>query len=78
VADADVVHILHWMFDRQLQVGETTQDGRVAVTVGCQSVERCTAEIAGLGARIEVMAPPEARAHLARLAEELAAIYTER
>jgi len=78
VADADVVHILHWMFDRQLQIGESDPSGRVAVSIGCQSVERCTAEIAGLGARVEVLAPPEARAHLARLAEDLGAIYAER
>src|SRR4051795_13548848 len=78
LADADVVHILHWMFDRQLQVGEAKPDGRVAVTIGCQSVERCAAEIAGLGARLEVTGPPEARSHLARLAEDLAAIYAQR
>ena len=77
-ADPDVVHILHWMFDRQLQVGEPNPDGRVAVSIGCQSVERCAAEIAGLGARLEVTGPPEARSHLARLAEDLAAIYAQR
>jgi predicted DNA-binding transcriptional regulator YafY len=78
VADPHAVHFLQWMFDRQLQVGETQPDGRVAASIGCQSVERCTAEIAGLGARIEVIAPPEARAHLARLAADLSAIYAER
>ena len=25
VADADAVHVLRWMFDRQLQVGDTTR-----------------------------------------------------
>ncbi|HMC71833.1 MAG TPA: WYL domain-containing protein, partial [Mycobacteriales bacterium] len=78
VADADAVHVLRWMFDRQLQVGETGADGRIAVTIGCQSVERCAAEIAGLGARVEVTAPPQARAHLAQLARDLSEIYAER
>ena len=77
LADADVVHILHWMFDGSSR-SATPTDGRVAVSIGCQSVERCTAEIAGLGARLEVLGPPEARAHLARIAEDLAAIYAER
>ena len=78
LVEPDVVHVLHWMFDRQLHVGDTQTDGRVAVTIGCQSVERCAAEIAGLGARLEVTGPPEARAQLARLARELAEIYTDR
>ena len=78
LAEPDVVHILHWMFDRQLHVGETGADGRIAVTIGCQSVERCAAEIAGLGARVEVTAPPQARAHLAQLARDLSEIYAER
>ena len=78
LADPQAVHILQWMFDRQLQVGETGADGRVTVTIGCQSVERCAAEIAGLGARLVVVAPPEARAQLARLAKDLGEIYAER
>jgi predicted DNA-binding transcriptional regulator YafY len=75
VADAEVVPILHWMFDRQLQVGDTRGDGRVEVSIGCQAVERCVAEIAGLGARLEVLAPPEAREHLASLGRALLATY---
>jgi len=78
LADPDVVHLLQWMFDRQLHVGDTAADGRVALSIGCQSIERCTAEIAGLGARIEVMAPAEARDRLARLAKDLAQIYVDR
>ena len=76
VADADVVPILHWMFDRQLHVADTRPDGRVEVSIGCQAVERCVAEIAGLGARLEVTAPAEAREHLAAIARDLLATYT--
>ncbi|MEV0452121.1 hypothetical protein [Streptomyces sp. NPDC050600] len=32
-------------------------------------------QLAGLGARVEVLDPPEARERLARLAVELAAVY---
>src|SRR5436305_7659216 len=76
--EPDAVHILRWMFDRQLHVGEERDDGRIAASIGCQSVERCASEIAGLGTRIEVLGPTEARAHLARLARELDEMYAER
>lgn len=77
LVDADLVHILHWMFDRQLRVGPTRPDGFVEASIGCQSVERCAAEIAGFGARVQVVGPPEARAYLAQLAADLADLYAD-
>lgn len=77
-AEPEALHVLRWMFDRQLHVGDELPDGRIAATIGCQSADRCASEIAGLGARVEVLGPPEARAHLARLAKDLATIYAER
>jgi predicted DNA-binding transcriptional regulator YafY len=76
--EPDSVHVLRWMFDRQLDVGEQRADGRVAASIGCQSIERCAAEIAGLGRRIEVLRPPQARAQLARLGHDLSEIYAQR
>ena len=76
VVEADLAHVLHWMFDRQVKVGEVRDDGRVEVSIGCQSVERCAAEIAGFGSRIEVVGPPEAREFLGRLGRDLVATYT--
>jgi len=67
--------VLQWMFDKQVQLGDARADGRVAVSIGCQNVERCAAEIAGFGDRIEVTGPPEARAFLARLGEQLVHSY---
>src|SRR3954468_4923419 len=66
----ELVRVLQWMFDKQAKVGDEQPDGRIAVSLGCQSVERCAAEIAGFGGRIEVTGPPEAREFLARLGHE--------
>ena len=78
VVDPELVPVLQWMFDKQLRVhGETDgadQHG-VAVSIGCQQVERCAAEIAGFGPRIVVTGPPEAREFLGRLGRELTATY---
>src|SRR3954453_17645560 len=76
VADADIVPILRWMFGRQLTAEESGRaDGRVAVRLGGQDVTRIAAQIAGFGRRLEIVAPAEARAHLAMVGNELAAVY---
>lgn len=78
VVDPELVPILHWMFDKQLAVHGEASDGDeygVAVSIGCQNVERCCAEVAGFGARIRVTGPEEAREFLARLGLELTATY---
>jgi predicted DNA-binding transcriptional regulator YafY len=75
--DADLLQLLRWIFDRQLRVDDETPDesGRVAVSVGGQHLEMLTAQLAGFGARVEVVAPPEARAELARIGRELVDAY---
>ena len=75
-ADPDVVPILHWVFDRQLvETGATGGDGRIAVTIGGHHVDQVAGQLAAFGNRVEVTGPPEARAHLARLGQELVATY---
>jgi predicted DNA-binding transcriptional regulator YafY len=75
VVEPPMVGVLQWRFDKQVHLHGEQPDGRVAASIGCQNPERCVAEIAGFGARIEVVGPPEARAHLARLVAELVATY---
>lgn len=75
VANAEVVEVLRWMFERQLTVGDVRPDGRVEITVHGPHLEVLTAQLAGFGARVEVLAPAEARARLARLGEELTGLY---
>lgn len=77
--DADAMQLLRWIFDRRLRMEDETPDerGRVAVSVGGQHLEMLTAQLAGLGARVEVTHPPEARAALARIGRELVACYTD-
>jgi hypothetical protein len=73
-----MLRMLEWMFDKQVRAGATRHDGRVEASIGCQDPLRCVAQIAGFGARIEVVGPPEARAHLARIGRELVTSYAER
>ena len=75
VVAPEVVHVLRWMFDRQVAVGAAGPDGRIPVTVGGHSVEIIAAQLAGFGARVEVTAPPAALARLAALGHELRATY---
>jgi predicted DNA-binding transcriptional regulator YafY len=75
VAEPEIVPVLQWMFDRQIDLGPTSGDGRIPVTIGGHSVEIIAAQLAGFGARVEVTAPPVARARLAAIGEELRRTY---
>jgi predicted DNA-binding transcriptional regulator YafY len=75
LVDAPFVDVVLWMFDRQAEMGPIQPDGRAMVTVRGQRLDGLVAQMAGLGGRVEVVAPAEARAHLARLGRELCARY---
>ncbi|HEX5265781.1 MAG TPA: WYL domain-containing protein [Acidimicrobiales bacterium] len=75
LADPDLVEILRWIFERQVEVGAPAEDGRVPVVVKGHDVEVLAAQLAGFGRRIEVVGPPEAREHLGRIARELVGVY---
>jgi predicted DNA-binding transcriptional regulator YafY len=52
-------------------------DDRVTAIIGGPSVERIAEHLAGWGGSIEVLEPPEVRAHLVRIAHELLGRYAE-
>ncbi|MER5408159.1 WYL domain-containing protein [Streptomyces sp. NPDC002769] len=74
-ADADALPVLRQLLGGRLRTGEVQPDGRVAFTADGPSVEVLAAQLAGLGARIEVLDPPEARESLVRLGRSLTAVY---
>jgi len=75
LVEPEIVHVLRWMFDRQLAVGAAGPDGRIPVTVGGHNVEIIAGQLAGFGARVEVTGPPAAVARLAGIGRELCATY---
>ncbi|MFJ8005787.1 helix-turn-helix transcriptional regulator [Streptomyces fagopyri] len=74
-ADPDALPVLRQLLGGRLRTGEVQPDGRVAFTADGPSVEVLAAQLAGLGARIEVLDPPEARESLGRLGRSLTAVY---
>src|SRR4051812_28231800 len=77
LARADVVHICRWLLGNRVRIGPAGADGRVEVELRGHSVESLAAEIAGLGAGIEIIDPPELRRHLRGIGAELSATYAE-
>jgi predicted DNA-binding transcriptional regulator YafY len=75
LVEGDLVVLLRQMFGRRVRIGPAGDDGRVEVEVRGHHVASLAGELAGLGARVEVLEPPEVRARLRELAEELAATY---
>ena len=75
VVEARVVGPLRANVGTRLAVGGTTADGRVEVEVAGDAPWRIAAELAGFGAAVEVIGPPEVCEHLARLGRELSERY---
>jgi predicted DNA-binding transcriptional regulator YafY len=76
LVDPTAVEVLRWMFDRQIDVGESGGDGRVRVVVKGQEVHLIVAQLAGFGGKVEVVEPSVAREQLAGIAGELLDIYS--
>jgi hypothetical protein len=75
LADPAALPVLRGLLGARVTEGEVAPDGRVQVELAGPSVRIVAAEVAGLGRRLELVDPPEARAVLAGLADELAGLY---
>ena len=64
------------MFGTNVSIGPTAARGRVEVEVAGAHVEALAGELAGLGARVEIVDPPAVRDRLVQIATELLATYT--
>lgn len=69
--------VLEGLFGGRIRYGERAPDGWAPVEIDGPSPEVVAAQLAGLGARVELLAPPEARAALARVGAELTALYAD-
>lgn len=74
-AEPSTEPLLRRLFGGRLRVGPALPDGWTRMDVDGPSAEVLALQLAGLGARVEVLDPPEARQGLARLAVELAGVY---
>lgn len=78
LATSDIVGALRFHWGRDLVVHDdapTRPDGRVPVTIGGPSWRIVVDQLSGYGHQVEVVAPPEARAHLAEVGAQLVALY---
>ncbi|MFD8723583.1 helix-turn-helix transcriptional regulator [Streptomyces sp. NPDC059629] len=74
-AEPDALSLLQQLFGGRLSIGRLLPDGRREVEAAGPSVEVLAAQLAGLGTRVEVVGPPLAREHLARLGRALTEHY---
>jgi len=75
LADAELVPFLRALLGTRLRTGPTDADGRVEVEVAGHSVGMVVGQLGGLGRNLVILDPPEARARLAQLADELRELY---
>lgn len=74
-AEDGAERVLEGLFGGRLRITGRPAEGGLEFEVDGPSPELLAAQLAGLGARVEVLHPPAARARLAELAAELAAVY---
>ncbi|MEU7512044.1 WYL domain-containing protein [Streptomyces sp. NPDC042898] len=70
--------VLEGLLEGRIRYGERGPDGWTAIEIDGPSPEVVAAQLAGLGARVELLDPPEARSALARIGTELTALYGTR
>jgi predicted DNA-binding transcriptional regulator YafY len=75
-ADPERLEIMRWVLGRRLRIGPPRPDGRVAVEVDGSQSHALAAELAGWGAALEVLGPPEVREVLASIGAQLTELYT--
>ena len=77
LADPSLLPALRGRLGERLHVGGPDPRGQVEVEIAGPTVPFLVAELAGLGSRLELLDPPEARAGLRALAEELRDLYAD-
>jgi len=75
MAEADALPVLRYLFGPRVDIGPSGSDGRVEVGLRGHSVASLAAELGGLGARLQVIDPPELRRRLGEIGTELSALY---
>ena len=71
----DVIGLLRMLLGTRVRIGGAGDDGRVEVELAVTVHRSLAGEIAGVGAVIEIIDPPELRQRLALVGRELAALY---
>ncbi|MDQ2825641.1 MAG: YafY family transcriptional regulator [Actinomycetota bacterium] len=74
---ADSVWLCRYLLGNRLRIGPAGPDGRVEVQLRGHSARSLAGEIAGIGAAIEVLDPPEVREHLVAIGTALVALYAD-
>ena len=67
LADPTLLGPLRGHFGNRLEVGEPTENGRVSIDIGFAEDHDPSMELAGYGAGLEVLAPPEVRTSLGEI-----------
>lgn len=75
-AETDALPVLQGLFATRLRVTATGAPGQwTLLEIDGPTPEVVASQLAGMGARVEVLEPPQAREHLARIARDLAGVY---
>jgi predicted DNA-binding transcriptional regulator YafY len=72
-------HAVEWLrraWGTRAHPGRTLPDGRVEVRLRGYSAPQVAIEVAGFGASLEIVSPPEVREHLTRIGAELTSRYS--
>jgi hypothetical protein len=75
LADPSIVGPMRGHFGNRLSVGDTFEDGRIAVDIGFGATHGAAGELAGYCFGLEVLDPPDVQAELAHIGARLVERY---
>jgi predicted DNA-binding transcriptional regulator YafY len=74
-AEPWVVQVCRFALGTRIAIGSTLPDGRVEIELRGHGIHSLAGELAGFGAALEVLDPPELRERMARTGAELVSLY---
>jgi len=67
--------LLRSMLGTRLRIGSTDESGRIEIEIGSNHARALAGEIGGLGAAVQINGPEEIIVELAKIGQELTAMY---
>ncbi len=75
LAHPDTVALCRFVFGTRLRIGPSHPDGRIEIELRGHNIRSLAGEVAGFGAEIEILDPPELRTQLAVIGSDLVTTY---
>ena len=75
LVDPSVVEVLRWLFEGHVEIGNSSENGRIYLTLRGRRIDIVVAQLTGFGRQVEIVSPDDARSQAAQIGRELVDLY---